>query len=32
MDSSRIEDLLQQYVTQMQNLQGEPRTKREQQD
>jgi hypothetical protein len=32
MDSGRIEDLLQQNITQMQNLQGELRTKHEQQD
>jgi hypothetical protein len=32
MDSGRIEDLLQQYLTQMLNLQGEPRTRHEQQD
>jgi hypothetical protein len=32
MDSSQIEDLLQQYITQMQNLQGKPHTRREQQD
>jgi hypothetical protein len=32
MDSGRIEDLLQQYMTQLQNLRGEPRTGRGQQD
>jgi hypothetical protein len=31
MDTGRMEDLMQQNVTQMQNLQGEPRTTREQQ-
>ena len=30
MDSGRVEDLLQQYVTNMENLQGELRTRREQ--
>jgi hypothetical protein len=32
MDSGWIEDFLQQYLTQMLNLQGEPHTGREQQD
>jgi hypothetical protein len=32
MDSGRIEDFLKQYITHLQNAQGEPRTGREQQE